>query len=50
MEAIPSDERIDGVQPRVSKESHPQVKIFDIPVSGVQFAAGFFPQAPASER
>jgi hypothetical protein len=37
METVPSNERIHGIKPGVAEESHPQVEIANIAVSGVPF-------------
>jgi hypothetical protein len=50
METVPSNERIHGIKTGVAEESHPQVEIANITVSGVQFTARLLPQTPAPER
>jgi hypothetical protein len=41
MEAVPSNEGIDGVKTGVTEKSYPKVEIADIAICSVQFTAGF---------
>jgi len=50
MEAVTSNQGIDGVKTGVAEKSHPKVEIAHIAVSRIQFTAGFFPPTPAPER